>query len=867
MNQLNKRLFRSILLVLFLLLGKTSWATHQRAGEISYVYVSGLTYEFTVTSYTYSLSPADRPEIDVVWGDGSTSTIQRALQTSLGNNISKNVYVARHTFSAAGTFHVTFEDPNRNAGIVNIPSSVEIPFFIETIVVINPFLGGNSSPQLLNPPIDNGCTNAPYYHNPGAYDADGDSLSYSLINCRGYNGEDIPGYALPNASNFIAIDSLTGDLTWDSPTMAGEYNIAILIQEWRNGVMISSMVRDMQITIAPCNNQPPEVLVQDTCVVAGTHLVLPVEVRDNTSAHVTLSASGEPLFLENSPAHFMPITDSVPYSVSVVWYTTCDHIKKTPYVIQFRAQDDGPQVDLVSFQTVRIQVIAPAPENLEAIPVGNAVRLTWAPDSCPNAKGYDIYRREGSNPFEPDYCETGMPEGNGYEWIGSTNAWTDTTFVDEGSFLPLYHANEYCYRVVAFFEDGAESYVSNESCVSIANDAPLIINADVVSTDSEFGTVKVRWIRPVEIDSVAFPPPYTYDLYRRSSADTSHFIQLNTTPWMLTEDTMEYLDHDINTELYAYTYVVHFSNADTLIEKSDPASSIFLSIQPHDKKLGLSWSVQQPWNNVNYKIYRLNEHSNSWTLLAETPESHYLDTGLENGQQYCYYVEAEGYYWVPDTVGPLYNRSQQTCGVPYDNQPPEMPSIEISTDCSVVHFQWTFSSDSMASDAYYYYIYYKPTLAGEFTCIDSFDLAETCYLSPCVYDFTSENVIVGCFSMSVADFNRNQTGLVDSVCIDIYDCFNYTLPNVFTPNGDQVNDFFEPIPPYTGAYQVDMRIFDRWGRMVFKTDDPRILWDGTDMNSHKMCSDGVYYYSCNVMVNTLTGTATYPMHGSVTLIK
>ena len=187
-------------------------ATHQRAGEISYTYISGLTYEFTITTYTYTPSPADRPQIEVFWGDGTSSVIDRSLKVNLENNISRNIYVTQHTFSAAGTFHITFEDPNRNAGIVNIPSSVEIPFFIETILTINPFIGGNSSPQLLNPPLDNACTNVPFYHNPGAYDADGDSLSYSLINCRGYNGEDIPGYTLPAASNYIAIDAVTGEV-------------------------------------------------------------------------------------------------------------------------------------------------------------------------------------------------------------------------------------------------------------------------------------------------------------------------------------------------------------------------------------------------------------------------------------------------------------------------------------------------------------------------------------------------------------------------------------------------------------------------------------------------------------------------------
>ena len=858
-----------ILLLCCLMTGAFSaYATHQRAGEISYVYVSNLTYEFTVTTYTYTPSLADRPEIDITWGDGTVSTVQRTLKTDMGNDISKNVYVTRHTFPASGTFYVSFEDPNRNAGIVNIPSSVEIPFFIETMIVINPFVGGNSSPQLMNPPIDNGCTGVIYYHNPGAYDPDGDSLSYSLVDCRGYNGEVIPGYELPYASNYIAIDSVSGDLVWDSPTMAGEFNIAILIREWRNGILISSMVRDMQITIAPCNNRPPLVLVQDTCVLAGTRLHLPVQVFDNTSTHVTLTATGEPLYLEDGPAQFMPITDSVAYTTHFNWNTQCSHVRIAPYEVLFKARDNGPQVELVSFKTLRITIVAPKPENLVATPQGNVVHLQWSPDSCPNAIGYDIYRRNGSNPFEPSHCETGMPDGTGYQWIGRTNAWEDTLFTDDGTQLPLYHANDYCYRVVAIFPDGAESYVSDEVCTHIFNDAPLLINADVVTTDSLYGTLKVRWIAPPEIDSVAFPPPYFYNLYRKNS-DGVEWTLLNATPYpFIGTDTSEYFDHDLDTRDFPYTYRVDFFNADTIIEHSDPATSIFVTTTPGDRRIALNWQVQQPWSNVAYTVYRSTDGSGLWDSIATVAETSYTDFGLVNGQRYCYYVRAEGYYWVPDTIGPLYNRSQIVCDTPIDDEAPELPQIAITTDCSVVTYTWSFSSDSAASDAFYYYIYYKPTLEGSFTCIDSFTTeGHICFPAPCTYQVSAPDVIVGCFAMAVADTNHNRTRITDSVCIDIYDCLDYRLPNVFTPNGDGSNDLFQPFEPYHGVEKVEIFIYNRWGKRVFHTQDPAILWDGTDEMTHQPCSAGVFYYACNVYVNTLTGMLSYPLHGSITLIK
>ena len=863
------KLFIRFLLMVFLLTGAVPslFATHQRAGEISYTYVSGLTYEFTIVTYTYTPSPADRPQIEVFWGDGTSSEIDRLQKVNMDNNISKNVYVTQHTFPAAGTFHVTFEDPNRNAGIVNIPSSVEIPFFIETILVINPFIGGNSSPQLLNPPLDNGCTNVPYYHNPGAFDADGDSLSYSLINCRGYEGEDIPGYTLPQASHFIEINPITGDLTWDSPLMAGEYNIAILIEEWRNGMLIGSMVRDMQITIAPCNNEPPEVEVYDTCVVAGSRIDLLVRVKDETSTHVTLTATGEPFLLSESPAQFSEITDSVPYATHFVWQTTCSHVKLNPYEVIFKAKDNGPQVELVSFKTIHIRVIAPAPKNLNAIPEGNVIHLDWSPDSCSNAIGYDVYRRNGNDEFEPDSCQTGLPSEAGYVKIGSTEGWTDTIFTDDGSSRPLYHGNDYCYRVVARFPDGSESIVSERVCAHIANDAPIIVNTDVVATGVDDGSVLVRWLFPPEMDSVAFPPPYQYQLFRVSDEDVELIYTVNVPE--NPNDTLSFLDENLNTSEGDFTYKVRVLNLDTIIEESDPATSIFLTLESADKRLSLYWTDLQPWNNVRYVVYRYSGHTSIWDSVATVSETHYTDYNLENGKEYCYYIEAEGYYWLPDTIGPLYNRSQQECGVPIDNEPPEMPEISISTDCQNVTFDWVFSSDTASSDAVHYYIYYKPTLDGKFTCIDSFDHTDVCFPMPCTYSIEASGsvVLVGCYAMRIADSNYNFTELADSVCIDVFECLDYRLPNVFTPNGDGINELFTPFTPYSGVTRIEMEIYNRWGKRVFRTTDPDILWDGTDETTKQPSSDGVYFYGCKLFVNTLSGEVTYLVNGSVTLIR
>jgi gliding motility-associated-like protein len=70
----------------------------------------------------------------------------------------------------------------------------------------------------------------------------------------------------------------------------------------------------------------------------------------------------------------------------------------------------------------------------------------------------------------------------------------------------------------------------------------------------------------------------------------------------------------------------------------------------------------------------------------------------------------------------------------------------------------------------------------------------------------------------------------------------FEIPNVFTPNKDGINDFF--FLKTANLETIDATIFDRWGRMVFKTEGSttgNISWDGTNA-SGKDCPDGTYFY-------------------------
>ena len=83
------------------------------------------------------------------------------------------------------------------------------------------------------------------------------------------------------------------------------------------------------------------------------------------------------------------------------------------------------------------------------------------------------------------------------------------------------------------------------------------------------------------------------------------------------------------------------------------------------------------------------------------------------------------------------------------------------------------------------------------------------------------------------------------------------IPNVFTPNGDGINDEFR-INYFSNCYVYELLIFNRWGQLVFETTDPEsVVWNGGDKDN-VMANAGLYYYILSVKergddVEALTG--------------
>ena len=93
-------------------------------------------------------------------------------------------------------------------------------------------------------------------------------------------------------------------------------------------------------------------------------------------------------------------------------------------------------------------------------------------------------------------------------------------------------------------------------------------------------------------------------------------------------------------------------------------------------------------------------------------------------------------------------------------------------------------------------------------------------------------------SADTISLSAKQLQMIESLAPDSVDS-ELDVPNVFTPNGDEVNDYFEVTTDGTTVY--DFTIFNRTGTRIYHSFSPSIFWDGKSIGG-KDLPEGIYYY-------------------------
>ncbi len=647
-----------------ILLCTSLYATHIRAVEISYRQLSGQgrTYEFTVTAIrdTGSSIPFGQGVFD--FGDGETQEGFEISTNIIGEELELNVFKVTHTYPFNGVFIASYREENRNEGILNMTNSVQTPFYAETGVYTDFVMGNNNSPVFTVLPIDKGATGIKFQHIPGAYDPDGDSLSYQLTTPKQDLGIEVINYVFPNNPSFydnyalgneaqngtptFQIDPVTGMLTWDAPGEAGEYAVAIEVTEWRkvNGrwYEMGYMVRDMQIIIEQTENNRPTMEIESRdCVTPEDSLVASITAHDIDNDDLNLAVFGEVDGISIEKEYLI----QEEFNFNVWWNPNEDQIRERPYLLYYKLWDD-PKFDgpsLSHFETGKVTVKTHALQT-ELTRNDHLVTLTWTGNN-PGDRVL-IYRKLGS--YEFHYCLNEIEELSGYQLIGEVTG--QSTFTDDISAVSS--GAEVCYRVVRVNDLGHRSVASSEHCVIQNTSNPIL-----TKVSHEGDHMEISWINPYQAVG-------SYQVLRKDPGASSFQVIGNTG-----EFTFEDNNIDV-TKVYTYKVLAKDDAGNTIGESAVSQNVITTTENDLRGNVVVKWGGSTAWslhdvNQPDHVVYKADANGTFQpvgTVNVLDQGLYFIDRDdLVDGQTYCYKVLTKG------TIGntlfdqELYSFSSPSC--------------------------------------------------------------------------------------------------------------------------------------------------------------------------------------------------------------
>ncbi len=276
-----------LLTILVALVGFNLKASHSNGGEITYEWVSGNTYKVKLTLFVDCSSAMPNSiafnsfsatcginRSDTLYKSNSGEDVSQVcdiMQTTCnGGSVpgqTKWTYEANiNGYTPCNDWRLSYQHCCRNAALLNITSPGTKDFYIET-TFDNTVHQNNKSPFFADNPRWMIPVNINNLINAGAYDnfnfADHDSLHFSLVAPKDGAGSPIAystGYSAiqPFGGTSTTIDSKTGIISTLAPTV-GQFLIAVKVDEFRNGQLISSVTRDFSVNVYNGSNVLPSI--------------------------------------------------------------------------------------------------------------------------------------------------------------------------------------------------------------------------------------------------------------------------------------------------------------------------------------------------------------------------------------------------------------------------------------------------------------------------------------------------------------------------------------------------------------------------------------------------------------------------------
>lgn len=262
-------------------------ATHLMGGDFTYTCVGPNQYIIQLTLYEDCMGSAQLPTtVDIeITSQNCNISIPQALPTALGPTvvtplcpgepdactspggsygIYRYIYRTPSPISLPASctdWTISWRNCCRNNAITTLNSPGSNQFYIEA--KLNNTTGQcNNSPNFLNDPTPFVCAGETVNYSHGVNELDGDSLVFSMVDCFDDVGNPVTyasGFSgiMPLASTTgVSINSATGAITF-TPATQQVGVLCVLVEEYRNGIKIGEVVRDIQFTVLGCNNALP----------------------------------------------------------------------------------------------------------------------------------------------------------------------------------------------------------------------------------------------------------------------------------------------------------------------------------------------------------------------------------------------------------------------------------------------------------------------------------------------------------------------------------------------------------------------------------------------------------------------------------
>jgi hypothetical protein len=253
--------------LLFACLFFTSEATHLMGGDITILELPNGEHLVNLVAYrdTVGINMASYATFEFKGPNGLSFSRITAYDSVISGTVlpmypyGVEIYFFSDTvsFPTAGEWHVSWKNCCRNGAIQNLSAPLSESMYLSTNIVIDS-VSSNSTPFFLVPAAIYLPLNTPWQYNPLPFDPDGDSLVWSLDSPLNDSALYCLGYTAPPsaANNPLSLDSATGTISWTANTI-GHFVISILVEQYRNGVWLGEIRRDMQLIVVPAGQGFP----------------------------------------------------------------------------------------------------------------------------------------------------------------------------------------------------------------------------------------------------------------------------------------------------------------------------------------------------------------------------------------------------------------------------------------------------------------------------------------------------------------------------------------------------------------------------------------------------------------------------------